>query len=99
MTGVLSARKPLLQMALFSLTESMRNDPDKYCSLIYYNNSDNRSSSDTDDNTSRQRYYYHFYMHREKQRQQYYPSHHSYIEACEAMLLEENFTLLWKKDL
>ena len=35
---VLSARKVFLHLALFSLTESMRNDPDKYNSLIYYNN-------------------------------------------------------------
>jgi hypothetical protein len=40
-TDVLSTRKLLLQMALFSLTESMRNDHGKYDSLIYYND-DNR---------------------------------------------------------
>jgi hypothetical protein len=44
-TDVLSARKTFLHLALFSLTDSMRNDPDKYRSLIDYN----------DDNT----YYYH----------------------------------------
>ena len=38
---LLSSAKQLLQLALLSLTESMRNDPDKYSSLIYYNN-DNR---------------------------------------------------------
>ncbi|HET7392051.1 MAG TPA: hypothetical protein VFJ51_14630 [Nitrososphaeraceae archaeon] len=35
---VLSAAKQLLQLALLSLSESMRNDPDKYSCLIYYNN-------------------------------------------------------------
>ena len=45
-------------MALFSLTESMRKDPDKYRPLIYCNNNDNSllSSSSTigDSSSSRQ---------------------------------------------
>lgn len=39
-TDVLSTRKLFIQLALFSLTESIRNDPDKYGSLTYYNNDD-----------------------------------------------------------
>ena len=36
--SILSDAKPLLRIALLSLTESMRKDPDKYSSLIYHNN-------------------------------------------------------------
>jgi hypothetical protein len=35
--SILSDAKPLLRIALLSLTESMRKDPDKYSSLIYHN--------------------------------------------------------------
>ena len=35
--SVLSDRKILLKLALLSLTESMRKDPDRYISLIYHN--------------------------------------------------------------
>ena len=37
--SILSDAKPLLRIALFSLTESMRKDPSKYSSLIYHNTS------------------------------------------------------------
>jgi hypothetical protein len=36
--SILSDAKPLLRIALLSLAESMRKDPDKYSSLIYHNN-------------------------------------------------------------
>ena len=35
--SILSDAKPLLRMALLSLTESLRKDPSKYSSLIYHN--------------------------------------------------------------
>ncbi|HET7283500.1 MAG TPA: hypothetical protein VFI70_02345 [Nitrososphaeraceae archaeon] len=35
--NILSNSKILLKLALLSLTESMRKDPDKYSSLIYHN--------------------------------------------------------------
>ena len=36
--SILSDAKMLLKLALLSLTESMRKDPDKYSHLIYHNN-------------------------------------------------------------
>jgi hypothetical protein len=36
--SILSDAKPLLRIALLSLTESMRKDPDKYSRLLYHNN-------------------------------------------------------------
>jgi hypothetical protein len=36
--SILSDKKMLLKLALLSLTESMRKDPDRYSSLIYHNN-------------------------------------------------------------
>ena len=59
-------------MALFSLTESMRKDPDKYRPLIYCNNNDNSllSSSSTigDSSSSKgsQQHCYPFYMNGEQ---------------------------------
>ena len=41
----LSGKKPFLKLAIFSLVHSMRNNPDKYTSLIYHNN-DNQSKDD-----------------------------------------------------
>jgi hypothetical protein len=41
----LSDKKPFLKLAIFSLVHSMRNNPDKYTSLIYHNN-DNQSKDD-----------------------------------------------------
>ena len=43
---ILSDKKTLLKLALLSLTELMRKDPDRYISLIYHNN----TSSNTDYN-------------------------------------------------
>ena len=45
--SVLSDRKMVLKLALLSLTESMRKDPDRYISLIYHNN----TSSNTEYNS------------------------------------------------
>ena len=36
--SILSNSKMLLKLALLSLTESIRKDPDRYISLIYHNN-------------------------------------------------------------
>jgi hypothetical protein len=41
----LSDKKPFLKLAIFSLINSMRNNPDKYTSLIYHNN-ENQSKDD-----------------------------------------------------
>ena len=41
----LSDKKPFSKLAIFSLIHSMRNNPDKYASLIYHNN-DNQSKGD-----------------------------------------------------
>ena len=38
MISILSDAKPLLRIALLSLTESMRKNPDKYSRLLYHNN-------------------------------------------------------------
>jgi DNA repair exonuclease SbcCD ATPase subunit len=40
-----SEKKPFLKLAIFSLIHSMRNNPDKYASLIYHNNH-NQSKGD-----------------------------------------------------
>jgi hypothetical protein len=45
--SVLSDKKMLLKLALLSLTQSMKKDPDRYSSLIYHNN----TSSNTDYNS------------------------------------------------
>ena len=72
--SILSDAKMLLKLALLSLTESMRKDPDKYSSLIYHNN----TSSNAD--YSSQYYAADSYG----QQQQQYPSQ-DYID----MLIEE----------
>jgi hypothetical protein len=41
----LSDKKRLLQLAIFSLIHSMRNDPDKYSALVYHNNYNQSSLS------------------------------------------------------
>ena len=75
--NTLSDVKVFLQLALLSLTESMRYDPDKYSSLIYYN-----SMSSTKDNSNQ---HYSLYMHRQQQ-----PPPYDYdFEDCKAILLDE----------
>ena len=71
--SILSDAKPLLRIALLSLTESMRKDPDKYSSLIYHNN-----TSSTADYSSQ------YYSTDSYGQQQQYPS-----QDCIDMLLEE----------
>ena len=73
--SILSNSKMLLKLALLSLTESMRKDPDRYISLIYHNN----TYSDTEYNS--QNYETASYG----QQQQHHPSQ-DYI----SMLIEES---------
>lgn len=82
---ILSDVKVFLELALLSIIESMRSDPDKYCSLIYYD--DNKSLSSTTRDNDNQVHHYPLYMHR----QQPHPSpYYDYdIEDCKAILLEE----------
>jgi hypothetical protein len=49
----LSYKKRFLELAIFSVIESMRNKPDKYSSLVYHNNN-NEKSSKYNTNSSRQ---------------------------------------------
>ena len=72
--NILSDAKPLLRIALLSLSESMRKDPSKYSSLIYHNN-----TSSTADCSGQ------YYSSDSYGQQQQYPSH-DYI----SMLLEES---------
>ena len=51
----LSAKKRFLELAIFSVIESMRSKPDKYSSLVYHNNENTLSSSSKDNsNITRQ---------------------------------------------
>jgi uncharacterized protein YoxC len=51
----LSDKKRLLQLAIFSLIESMRSNPKKYSALVYHNNDNQSSMSSTNkDNNSKQ---------------------------------------------
>jgi hypothetical protein len=43
----LSAKRKFLNTAIFSLIESMRNNPEKYSALVYHNNDNQNSSSST----------------------------------------------------
>src|SRR5438105_1377040 len=54
MHSVLSDKKMLLKLALFSLTESMRKDPDKFNAFIFC---DNKSSSSTTQSRGYSQYY------------------------------------------
>jgi len=50
----LSDKKRLLQLAIFSLIQSMRNNPEKYSTLVYHNNDNQNSlSSISKDNNNR----------------------------------------------
>jgi hypothetical protein len=66
--------KGLLRLSLYSLIESIRNEPVKYGSLIYYNN----MYSTTDSS----------YMHEERQHQ-YISSQDYFTEHYTAMLVQE----------
>jgi hypothetical protein len=76
--SVLSDRKMVLKLALLSLTESMRKDPDKYRSLIY----NKTSSSSTAPTTNYSNQYYDTISYGQ---QQQYPS-----QDYTTMLLEES---------
>jgi hypothetical protein len=83
--NILSAVKVFLQLALLSLIESMRCDPDKYISLIYYD--DNKSLSSTTRDNNDQHQHYPLYMHRQ---QPYQSPYYDYdIEDCKTILLDE----------
>jgi hypothetical protein len=47
----LSDKKKLLNAAIISLIESMRNDPEKYSALVYHNNYNQNSSSSSPSST------------------------------------------------
>jgi hypothetical protein len=49
----LSDKKRFLELASFSVIESMRASPDRYSSLVYHNNNEN-SSKDNNNHSSRQ---------------------------------------------
>jgi hypothetical protein len=74
-SSILSDGKLLLRLALYSLIESIRNEPVKYNSLIYYN----KVSSTTDSS----------YMYEGRQQPQYISSQDYFIEHYTAMLLNE----------
>ena len=78
--SILSDTKPLLRIAILSLTESMRKDPSKYSSLIY---SKTPSSSTTDYSSTL--YYSPFNIYA----QQEYPSQNHSIDAYTDMLMDE----------
>ena len=71
--SVLSDRKMLLKLALLSLTDSMKNDPDKYSHLIHNNNTSSTPRTQATD-----------YDTASYEQQQQYPS-----QAYADMLLEE----------
>ena len=76
--SVLSDRKMLLKLALLSLTESIRKNPDKYSPLIYQNTPQNVASTDY---SSNQYYETAFYVHTQQQ----YPSQ-DYISMLDILL-------------
>jgi hypothetical protein len=84
--SILSDRKVLLKLALLSLIESTRNDPDKYISLIYNKRSSTPSTSATSTTgySSSDQYYNTASWIHELRQQQYPP--YDYI----SMLLEES---------
>jgi hypothetical protein len=84
--NTLSAVKVFLQLALLSLIESMRSDPDKYTSLIYYDDNKSLSSLTTRDNKNQQQHHYPLYMQRRSHSSPYYDYD---IEDCKAILLDE----------
>jgi hypothetical protein len=77
--SILSDKKTLLKLALLSLTESMRKDPDKFNAFIFC---DNKSSSSTTQ-TRGYSQYYDTVRYGQQQRQQYSS------QDCIDMLLEE----------
>jgi DNA-binding CsgD family transcriptional regulator len=83
-SSVLLDGKGLLRLAFYSLMESMRKNPEKYSSLIYYANNNNGSSI---------WYSSQYYTSDFGDRNENYPhqlnSYDSFFEALESMLLED----------
>jgi hypothetical protein len=87
-SSILLDGKSLIRLAFYSLIESMRKDPEKYSSLIYYGNN----------NTSTSLYssqYYTSYFTNKKYPYQF-NSFDSFFEALKSMLLE-NADKLYKQ--
>jgi hypothetical protein len=79
---LISDKKAFLKLAVFSLIHSMRNNPDKYTSLIYHNN-DNDSQSKGDFNLSDRKWSRHTILP--------YPPYDEYIiEDCRTVVLDES---------
>jgi archaellum component FlaC len=88
----LSNVKPLLDMAIFSVIQSMRTDPDK-CSSLVYSNNPRLSLSSTSDNSNSS----HNYMRSGRQQQ---PQYNYSIEDWKTELLdqaEEFYTFLFDR--
>jgi hypothetical protein len=81
-SSILSDGKGLLRLSLYSLIESIRNEPVKYSSLIYYHNNNNISLPGTT-------HYPASSMYGGQQRQQYILSQDYFIEHYTTMLIEE----------
>lgn len=79
-SGILLDGKGLMRLALYSLMESVRKNPEKYSSLIYYGN--NNSSGWYDG-----QYYTSYYTNKKYQHQ--LSSYNSFFEALKSMLLME----------
>ena len=83
MLGVLSNAKVLLRCALLSITESIRNDPERYRSIFY------NMSSITDYYSSSSQDYTASYMFGGQIQQQQYSSSDYDTEANKAVIVEE----------
>jgi hypothetical protein len=81
-SSVLSDGKGLLRLALYSVMESIRNEPIKYSPLIYYHNNNNISLPGIT-------HYPASYMYGGQQRQQYISSQDYFTEHYTAMLVQE----------
>ena len=81
-SSILSDGKGLLRLALYSVMESIRNEPVKYSSLICYHNNNNISLPGTT-------HYPASCMYEGRQQQQYISSQDYFTEHYSAMLLNE----------
>jgi hypothetical protein len=71
-TNTLSIKKELLRLAVFCVIESIRKDPDKYASMIYYNEYSNNVFSIPPTTISPIAAYYN---------REYYPSSYTYSQG------------------
>jgi hypothetical protein len=83
-SSVLSDGKGLLRLALYSVMESIRNEPIKYSPLIYYHNNNNNNNISLPGST----HYPVSYMYEERQ-QLYISSQDYFTEHYTAMLVQE----------